>query len=51
MSDKNDHCPRCDNQPYYDGHLDWCNAIRELEERVVELERQIRLLGGTGAEK
>ena len=50
MSDKNNHCPRCDMQPYYDGHASWCLAIGELLERIERIERHVTvtLSDGTG---
>ncbi len=44
MSDKNDRCERCDRVFFYDGHTDWCQAIGDLEERVLWLEKHVHVI-------
>jgi len=38
VSDRNNSCSRCGQISYYEGHLNWCNAIQELSDRIEALE-------------
>lgn len=42
MSNRHDECERCGQRPFYDGHLPWCAAMSELEDRIEVLEDQVR---------
>lgn len=42
MSDRNNPCERCGQTPYYEGHLDWCAAMFELEETIHFLKQFLR---------